>query len=280
MILWIRATTISRPASPICWTGARDDHPRGWRRRRDHRRGPAEGDAALLELTARFDRWQPADATALRVTEAEIDAAVAACEPALMAALDHAATRIEAFHRAQMPADIELDDPAGLTLGMRWNAHGRRGPLRARRQGGLPLLRADERHAGPRGRRGARRHVRADAGRRAEPAGAGRGPPGRRHRDLAHRRRPGHRRAGLGHGEHRAGGPRRRPRQRLCGRGQAAGLRPRRHRLHRRPFRGRGPRRLDATTPPMSRWTCWPRPSTTKRAIHPHHRHAGVSPAR
>jgi histidinol dehydrogenase len=81
-----------------------------------------DGDAALLELTTRFDRWQPADATALRVTEAEMDAAVTQCDPALIAAVDHAATRIEAFHRAQMPADIRLDDPAGLTLGMRWGA--------------------------------------------------------------------------------------------------------------------------------------------------------------
>jgi len=81
-----------------------------------------DGDAALLDLTARFDRWQPADATALRVTDAEIDAAVTQCDPALIAAVDHAATRIEAFHRAQVPADIRLDDPAGLTLGMRWGA--------------------------------------------------------------------------------------------------------------------------------------------------------------
>jgi histidinol dehydrogenase len=82
----------------------------------------AEGDAALLDLTARYDRWTPASPAALRVTEAEIDAAVAACAPALVAALDHAARRIEFFHRAQMPADIQLDDPAGLALGMRWNA--------------------------------------------------------------------------------------------------------------------------------------------------------------
>ena len=81
-----------------------------------------DGDAALLDLTARFDRWQPADAAALRVTEAEIDAAVTQCDPALIAAVDHAATRIEAFHRAQLPADIRLEDPAGLTLGMRWGA--------------------------------------------------------------------------------------------------------------------------------------------------------------
>lgn len=81
-----------------------------------------DGDAALLELTARFDRWTPGSAEALRVTADEIDAALAACDPALIAALDHAARRIEAFHKAQMPADVTLDDPAGLTLGMRWGA--------------------------------------------------------------------------------------------------------------------------------------------------------------
>jgi histidinol dehydrogenase len=39
-----------------------------------------------------------------------------------MAALDLAATRIEKFHRAQLPADMRMDDAEGLTLGMRWNA--------------------------------------------------------------------------------------------------------------------------------------------------------------
>lgn len=80
----------------------------------------AEGDAALLDLTARFDRWAPRDAAALRVTSAETAAAVAACSPDLLAALDVAATRIETFHRAQLPADLTVGDPAGLTLGMRW----------------------------------------------------------------------------------------------------------------------------------------------------------------
>ncbi|MBP0491824.1 histidinol dehydrogenase [Pararoseomonas indoligenes] len=82
----------------------------------------AEGDAALLDLTTRYDRWTPKDAAALRVTPAEIEAATASIEPGLMAALDTAATRIETFHRAQMPADITVPDPAGLTLGMRWGA--------------------------------------------------------------------------------------------------------------------------------------------------------------
>jgi histidinol dehydrogenase len=80
----------------------------------------ADGDAALLDLTARLDRWAPRDPAALRVGDAEIAAARAACAPALLDALDVAATRIEAFHRAQLPADLTVQDAAGLTLGMRW----------------------------------------------------------------------------------------------------------------------------------------------------------------
>ncbi len=82
----------------------------------------AEGDAALLRLTARFDGWTPRDAAALRVTAAEVDAACAAVAPELMAALDTAAARIEAFHRAQMPSDLALPHAGGVALGMRWGA--------------------------------------------------------------------------------------------------------------------------------------------------------------
>ncbi len=78
------------------------------------------GDAALLDYTARFDGHAPDNAAALRVTEAEMDAAIASVPPALAEALDVAARRIERFHVAQLPRDLELDDPEGLTLGMRW----------------------------------------------------------------------------------------------------------------------------------------------------------------
>ena len=81
----------------------------------------AKGDAALLDFTARFDRWTPRDAAALRVTAAEMDAAVAAIPPAQRDALAVAAQRIEAFHRAQLPRDVELTEP-GLRTGMRWGA--------------------------------------------------------------------------------------------------------------------------------------------------------------
>ncbi len=79
----------------------------------------ARGDAALCDYTARFDRLTLTPEH-LQVTEAEIDAAVAAVPAELLAALDLAATRIEAFHQAQLPTDLRSTDSAGLTLGMRW----------------------------------------------------------------------------------------------------------------------------------------------------------------
>ena len=80
----------------------------------------ARGDAALIDYTSRFDRLDLTPAT-LRVTPDEIERAEAAVPAALLASLDLAATRIEAFHRAQMPADLEHTDDAGLHLGMRWS---------------------------------------------------------------------------------------------------------------------------------------------------------------
>ena len=82
----------------------------------------ARGDAALIDYTTRFDRWAPAGVAALRVTPAEIEAADASIRPELREALNLAAERIEALHRAQLPRDLEMQDSAGLTLGMRWGA--------------------------------------------------------------------------------------------------------------------------------------------------------------
>ncbi len=78
-----------------------------------------DGDAALCDLTERFDHMSLA-ADGLRITADEIDAAMQSVSRDLHAALDLAATRIEAFHRAQMPTDLRMDDAEGLTLGMRW----------------------------------------------------------------------------------------------------------------------------------------------------------------
>jgi len=78
------------------------------------------GDAALIELTARFDRLT-LDASGLRFTTAEIDALVARVPAQERAALDLAAERIRAYHARQMPRDEEWTDPDGATLGWRWS---------------------------------------------------------------------------------------------------------------------------------------------------------------
>ena len=82
----------------------------------------ARGDAALLELTEKFDRLSLPDADALRISDAEIDAAIANVPEEEHAALELAATRIRAYHAEQMPEDKTWTDAAGATLGWRWSA--------------------------------------------------------------------------------------------------------------------------------------------------------------
>jgi histidinol dehydrogenase len=79
------------------------------------------GDDALLDYTRRFDGLDLA-ADRLRVSEAEIDAATAACDPGVLQALNLAKERIEAHHRPQKPQDQLSTDAAGVTLGWRWTA--------------------------------------------------------------------------------------------------------------------------------------------------------------
>ena len=79
------------------------------------------GDAALIEATKKFDRLE-LDAGGLRVTPAEIEAAVKACDAPTLDALKFARDRIETFHRRQMPKDERFTDAAGVELGWRWSA--------------------------------------------------------------------------------------------------------------------------------------------------------------
>jgi len=80
-----------------------------------------DGDKAIIELTQRFDRLDLA-ATGLRVSAAEIAAAVKECDRETMAALELARGRIEAYHRRQLPADDHYIDALGAELGTRWTA--------------------------------------------------------------------------------------------------------------------------------------------------------------
>ncbi|WP_226621826.1 histidinol dehydrogenase [Alloyangia pacifica] len=79
----------------------------------------ARGDAAVLEMTAKFDRLE-LDAAGLRFTAEEIDAYCAQVPEAERAALEIAAERIRAYHVRQMPEDAQWTDPDGATLGWRW----------------------------------------------------------------------------------------------------------------------------------------------------------------
>jgi histidinol dehydrogenase len=79
------------------------------------------GDAALIEATRKFDRLE-LDAGGLRVTPAEIEAAVKACDAATLNALKFARDRIEIFHQRQLPKDDRFTDALGVELGWRWSA--------------------------------------------------------------------------------------------------------------------------------------------------------------
>jgi histidinol dehydrogenase len=79
------------------------------------------GDAALIAATKKFDRLD-VTASGLRITPAEIDTAVKACDPATLDALKFARNRIEVFHQRQLPKDERFMDAAGVELGWRWSA--------------------------------------------------------------------------------------------------------------------------------------------------------------
>jgi histidinol dehydrogenase len=79
----------------------------------------ARGDAALIELTLRFDRLK-LSAEELRICPEEIDAATAAVPAEQLETLGLAAARIRAYHERQRPQDASWTDEAGATLGWRW----------------------------------------------------------------------------------------------------------------------------------------------------------------
>lgn len=76
-----------------------------------------QGDQALFELSERFDGVRP---DPLRLPQEQLAAAWEATEPELQQALQLAHTRIQDFHRQQMPTDLRLSGPHGELLGRRW----------------------------------------------------------------------------------------------------------------------------------------------------------------
>lgn len=79
----------------------------------------AEGDAALADYTAKFDRFD-LGARGWSISKEECAAAYDALAPELRDALNLAADRIRAYHAAQLPEDRDYRDAAGARLGARW----------------------------------------------------------------------------------------------------------------------------------------------------------------
>ena len=83
---------------------------------RDVRR---RGDDALVELTARLDRWQPSAGSDLLIDAGVFRTAFESLGDAEREALEQAAARIEAYHRHQLDADWSFTDADGSVLGQR-----------------------------------------------------------------------------------------------------------------------------------------------------------------
>ncbi len=80
------------------------------------------GDAAVLDYTAKFDRLEAADMSELAVSEMEIENAVREVPAETLDALKLAHDRIHAHHLRQMPQDDRYTDGIGVELGSLWTA--------------------------------------------------------------------------------------------------------------------------------------------------------------
>jgi len=80
----------------------------------------ARGDAVLAELTERFDHHTLSSEADWRISPEACHEAYDALEPRLRAALELAATRIRAYHAAQLPEDRDYTDAQGVRLGAHW----------------------------------------------------------------------------------------------------------------------------------------------------------------
>jgi histidinol dehydrogenase len=81
----------------------------------------ARGDVALLELTERFDGFDLSE-EGWQISAEECAAAYKGLAPELRDALKLAASRIKAYHKAQLPKDRDYRDKEGVRLGARWSA--------------------------------------------------------------------------------------------------------------------------------------------------------------
>lgn len=86
----------------------------------------ARGLEAVLDACRTFDKAELSTET-IRVTEAELDAAEAACDETVKRAIHQAAERVETFAKAGLRADWTIPTPHGGRLGERFHAMDRVG---------------------------------------------------------------------------------------------------------------------------------------------------------
>ena len=80
----------------------------------------ARGDAALAELTAKFD-GHDLDTSGWNIDAEACRKAFDALDPSLREALELAAARIRAYHAAQLPENRDYTDDTGVRLGATWH---------------------------------------------------------------------------------------------------------------------------------------------------------------
>jgi histidinol dehydrogenase len=78
------------------------------------------GDKALIDLTERFDGYSLVEDADWVITRGRMEEAYNDLDPDLRDALELAATRIRAYHEAQLPANRDYKDDAGVRLGAIW----------------------------------------------------------------------------------------------------------------------------------------------------------------
>ncbi|CAN7275088.1 histidinol dehydrogenase [Mesorhizobium caraganae] len=81
----------------------------------------AEGDAALIDYSRKFDRAE-LDRLGIAVSKEDIAQAYKQADPQTVEALKFARDRIRSHHERQMPRDDRYTDAAGVELGSRWTA--------------------------------------------------------------------------------------------------------------------------------------------------------------
>lgn len=79
------------------------------------------GDDALIKYTAEFDHHD-VNSDNIRVSQSEINDAIAQCSDAQIKALELANTRISDYHEKLLPSNLDYKDHLDVRMGARWNA--------------------------------------------------------------------------------------------------------------------------------------------------------------